>query len=330
MLERELENLFIQFLLQRGYHKENLLSQFSIRTKNERLFGPDLVILDTFYKEYIGLIEFKNRIDSNIEEITLGQFYKYFGSLGTRNIPAYLVIPILEDDFQIFELTTDNLFRPISKEDFPNFETLSAKKATEEKIKRRELELNKLKEIEDKQRRTKLSAYLAILSLLAGISASIFALFLQQKGIDKPTYQPFLCCDSLDSKFYNLQQRIISLEKQLNLIDKSKKKVDTLYIGSNISALEKRIKTIELGISNNPEKTLSVMTIKQEIELLKKADEYSKELTQSKFEALKNQIETQNTWVLGILIAIFGTILSFAIPNLLPKHNRSTGTNLKD
>lgn len=152
MIERELEKIFSEFLIKLGYTRDNLLSQFAIRSENERTgFRPDLIILDTVNKEYIGLIEFKNHFDRRVEELTVGQFYKIFGYLGTTNIPAYLVIPIDNEDFQIFELTNDNSFHPISKEDFPNFETLSAKRITEEKLKHRELLQKKIKDLKTKK-----------------------------------------------------------------------------------------------------------------------------------------------------------------------------------
>lgn len=324
MLERELENIFIEFLLKRGYTRDNLLSQFAIRSENEKtVFRPDLIILDTINKEYIGLIEFKNRFDSRVEEITVGQFYKIFGYLGTTNIPAYLVIPLENEDFQIFELTKDNSFQPISKEDFPNFETLSAKKITEEKIKHRELIQKKIKELEDKKRRSRQSAYFTLLSLILGISASLIAVFFQQKGFDKPSNQPILCCDSLEAKHEKLFEKIKLLEIQVNTFEKTKNKTDTIYFNSNVTQIEKRVKTIEVGISDNPEKALSLLQIRQEIEILKKADDFAKELTQSKLDALQKEMEVQNAWMLGVLIAIFGTILSLVIPNLLARRTEN-------
>lgn len=325
MIERELENIFIKFLLSRGYSRDNLLSQLAIRSESERaLYRPDLIILDTVNKEYIGLIEFKNRFDRRVEEITVGQFYKIFGYLGTTNIPAYLVIPIDNEDFQIFELTKDNLFQPISKEDFPNFETLSAKRITEEKLKQRELLKKKLKELEDKKSRSKQSAYFTLLSLILGIAASLIAIFLQQKGFDRPSSQAIICCDSLEAKYQKLIQKIDILENQIIGIEKSKNKTDTIYFNSNVAQLEKRVKIIEIGISDNPEKTLSLLQIRQEMEILKKADDFAMELTQSKLDALQKEMEVQNAWMLGVLIAIFGTILSLIIPNLLARRNENS------
>lgn len=325
MIERELENIFIEFLLKRGYTRDNLFSQFAIRSESERtIFRPDLIILDTVNKEYIGLIEFKNRFDRRVEEVTIGQFYKIFGYLGTTNIPAYLVVPIDNEDFQIFELTKDNSLQPISKEDFPNFETLSAKRITEEKIKHRELIQKKIKELEAKKRKSRQSAYFTVISIILGISASLIAMYFQQKGVDRPPIQSILCCDSLEATHEKLLEKIKIIEARLDAFEKTKNKTDTIYFNANVAQLEKRVETIEVGISENPEKALSLLQIRQEIEALKKADDFAKELTQSKLDALRKEIEVQNAWMLGVLIAIFGTILSLAIPNLLARRNENS------
>lgn len=322
MLERELENIFIEFLLRRGYTRDNLLSQFAIRSEVESgFFSPDLIVLDTINKEYIGLVEFSNRFDGSIEEVTVGQFYKIFGYLRTTNIPAYLVVSIDKEDFQIFELTKESSLQPISKEDFPNFETLSAKRITEEKIKQRELIQKKIRELEDKKRRAKLSSFFTLLSLIVGVTASLIAVFFQQKGFDKPSSQTIICCDSLEYKYKKLCQNIVILENKLNKNEKTKKKSDTVFFNSNVGFLDKRIQMIETAISENPEKSLSILHVKQEIELLKKADDYSKEITQTKIDAIQKEMEVQNAWMLGVLITIFGTILSLVIPNFLSRRN---------
>lgn len=327
MEERQLEILFRKFLLTRGYPQGSLLSQVVLNTTGEVTFRPDLVILDVDNKEYIGIIEFKNKVDERIKVNTLGQFYKYFGLLGTQAIPAYLVFSISDNDFQILSLTKDNTFEPIYKDDFPIFKTLSAKRLTEEKIKQREVEEKTLIELEQKKGRAKQSAYLTLLSLILGISVSLIAIFIQQKGFYKTSSQNVHCCDSLETKHQKLQQSMLSIEKKINLISKINSKIGKESMNQNLKLLENRLKIIENGISETPEKFLSIIKIKQEIELLKKADDNSKELTQSKLDALKNQIEVQNAWMLGVLIAIFGSILSLVIPNLFARRNENSFQN---
>jgi hypothetical protein len=321
MEERQLDLLFRQFLIQKGYPKESLLSQVSLRSSGPASYSPDLVIFDFENKEYIGLIEFKNRIDKRIEKLTVEQFKRYFDLLGSQKFPAYLVYPIDDFEFQILELNKDNGFFPIVKDDFPNFESLSAKKMTEEKLEKKELEARTLKELDAKKNRARKSAFLSILSLLIGITASIIAIVTQQKGFFSTDRQQFVCCDSLEVKYQELHLKILNLEIEINTLSNLKGKTDTIYFGTNLTKLENRLAIIENGISEKPEKTLSIMQIRQDIELLKKEDEYTKDITKSKIDALKNEMDIQNAWMLGVLIAIFGTILSIAIPNLMTKKN---------
>lgn len=319
MEEKQLEILFKKFLIDKGYPNGSLLSEVKLRTSGDGVFYPDLVILDIINKDYIGLVEFKTKIDQRVQVNVLGQFYKYFSLLGTQVIPAYLVFSISDKDFQILTLTKENTFEPITKEDFPSFETLSAKRLTEEKLKQREIEEKTLIEIKRKKNKSRQSAYFSIMSLIVGVTTSLIAIYIQQKGFNKPTDQVVNvnCCDSLDKKYENIENKIRNMENQQRIILNSPNKKGTIYI--NLNSLEKRVKVIEEGISNNPEKTLSILQIRQEIEFLKKEDNYSKELTQTKLDAIKAEIAVQNAWVLGILVTIIGTILSFVIPNLFPK-----------
>lgn len=111
-------------------------------------------------------------------------------------------------------------------------------------------------------------------------------------------------------------------EQRLEVLSKLEIPADTVFIDADVIALEKRISVIETGISENPEKTLSLLQIRQEINALKAAENHSKELTQAKLEAIKNEMDIQNAWVLAVLIAVFGSILSIAIPNLFRKNEQ--------
>lgn len=319
MEEKQLEILFREFLLLKGFPQESLLSQIAFRAKGGGIFRPDLVILDTRNNEYIGLIEFKGRIRGESQLIALGQIYKYFSLIG-QTIPAYLVFPTSEEDFQILSLTEQNEFEPISKEDFPSFEALAAKRLTEEKIKQREVEEKTILELEKKKSKAKQSAYLSILSILLGVTASLVAIFIQQRGLnDWPEAPPLICCDSVETRYNTIQKKILKLENSLKTLPNNKSRIDTIFVNTNTKGLDQRLKIIEQGIADNPEKTLSLLQIKQEIDLLKKADDFSQQLMQEKLNSLNNKMEIQNAWMLGVLIAIFGTILSIVIPNLLPK-----------
>jgi hypothetical protein len=324
MEEKQLEILFKNFLLSKGFSNSNFLSQMALRTSDNGVFRPDLVILDIKNKEYIAIIEFKNKISEHIKINTLGQIYKYFSLLGTDSIPAFLVFPISENDFQILILTTENNFEPITKEEFPLLETLSAQRITETKIKNREVEENTLSELKEKKKRSKQSAYFSLVSLILGITASIVAVFVQQKSFTTESKTPInFCCDSINHKYDIVNEKLLLIESFHKDSLLKRNRIDTILISSNLNKVEQRLSLIEKGISNNPEKTLSILDLRKEIALLQKSDENSKELTQSKIDSLKSQMEVQNAWMLGVLIAIFGTILSLVIPNLMSNRNRN-------
>ncbi|WP_125113182.1 hypothetical protein [Algoriella xinjiangensis] len=88
-------------------------------------------------------------------------------------------------------------------------------------------------------------------------------------------------------------------------------------VNSDIADLTNRIEVIEKGISDNPEKTLSLLNMNNDISQLEKSDESIREINKTEIESLKNEMENQNSWISGLLITIFGLVLSFAVPNLL-------------
>ncbi|PJE47058.1 MAG: hypothetical protein CUR34_05895 [Sediminibacterium sp.] len=318
MEEKQLEILFRQFLLNRGFTNGNLLSQVALRTTGEGVFRPDLVILDIENKEYVALVEFKTTIDERIKVNTLGQFYKYFSLLGTQAIPAFLVFAISSEDFQILFLTKDNTFEPINKDEFPSFETLSAKRLTEEKLKEREIEFKTLKELELKKIKSRQISYLSLISLIIGVIASFITIFYQQNEFKKPSILENNCCDSLQAKYFNLNSKLIELEKKVKLNSISSNHYDTIYSSAKILTLDQRIKIIEKGIS---EKSLSILQLHNEIEQLKKSDDYIKELTQEKIDNLNDKLNLVNGFMFGLFITIFGAILSYAFTNLKTNKN---------
>lgn len=323
MEEKQLEILFRQFLLNKGFTNGNLLSQVALRTTGEGVYRPDLVILDIDNKEYVALVEFKTTIDERIKVNVLGQFYKYFSLLGTQAIPAFLVFPISSEDFQILSLTKDNTFEPITKDEFPSFETLSAKRLTEEKLKEREVELKTLKELELKKLKSRQISYLSLISLIIGVIASFITIFYQHNEFKKPSILEINCYDSLQAKYVILNSKLIELEKKVKSSSTSLSHNDSIYSSSKISTLDQRIKIIEKGISENPEKVLSILQLHNEIEQLRKSDDYIKELTQEKINSLNDKLNLVNGFMFGLFITIFGAILSYAFTNLKTNKNEN-------
>ena len=120
-----------------------------------------------------------------------------------------------------------------------------------------------------------------------------------------------------------IKTEIKNLKKFINQIDKkTNQNVSSSKnnpVNSDIADLINRIEVIEKGISDNPEKTLSLLNMNNDISQLEKSDESIREINKTEIESLKNEMENQNSWISGLLITIFGLVLSFAVPNLLAK-----------
>jgi len=316
MEEKQLEILFKQFLIGKGYPKDSLISHVALRTTDEGIFHPDLVILDIENKEYLAIIEFKNKVNEHIKVNTLGQFYKYFSLIGTQAIPSFLVFPTSESEFQILILTKDNTFEPITLDEFPSFETLSAKVLIEEKKREKEIELKTLKEIELKKRKSRQISYLSLISLMMGVIATFITMFWQQKSIQTKDYPKIECCDSIQNQYLILRNRLNALEKQFNTLSTPSKAVDSFYSSASMKKIDTRLKIIENGISENPEKALSIVELNNDIKQLKQLIDHLKELNQAKIDGLSEKLDLVNAFTFGLLITIFGSILSYAITNL--------------
>jgi hypothetical protein len=320
MDEYQLELIFKKFLKSKGYPAESLLSQVDLLTVGRRVFRPDLVILDLSNREYIAIIEFKSSADEKTIFNSLNLFHEYHAILGRQPIPAYLVLPVNEDDFQILSLKKENSYSHIPKEDFPEFETLAAKRLTDEKMSFREVEKKTLFELEQRKKKARLSAYWTLLSLILGISVSIFIIISQRTGLVKTNDVSIICCDSVQKQYEQLNQRLHNLEAILTGTQKINN--DTQSLSSiQYKIIDKRIKIIEDGILSSPEKTFANIDLRNEIKLLKQTDQHLKELNQTKIESLKSEMEIQNAWTIGVLLAILGGIISMVLPNIIPRRN---------
>lgn len=312
MLEKQLQFLFHEFLKSKGYSIHSLLYEVKLKSLNsERILQPDLVILDTVSNDYLALIEFKIKFNPHIQRDIVLQLNDYLSHIGT-NLPAFLVFPISDDDFQILILR-GNYFEPISKEEFPTFENLIGNNIASKKNELLEIEKKRLTDLESKKKKAWVSSVFSILSIIFGVLFTLISIK-YQTGKDEVVPKFSNCCDSLFVK-------INEIEHRLNAIENSKvyPQSQALKINPEIKKLSSRISIIEDGISENPEKTLSLIKINQKIEFLEQKNDFTKELMQTKIDALKGEMSMQSLWMTGVLIAIFGCILSFTIPILVSK-----------
>lgn len=202
----------------------------------------------------------------------------------------------------------------IPDDEFPRYETLVSQQKTEEKIEKERIQKYKIGELKERKKRMWLSSMLSILSLVVGIITVVYSLNLNKKTNKSSTFSSSCNCDSIKTEIKNLKKLINQIDKKTNQNVSSSKNNP---VNSDIADLANRIEVIEKGISDNPEKTLSLLNMNNDISQLEKSDESIREINKTEIESLKNEMENQNSWISGLLITIFGLVLSFAVPNLL-------------
>ncbi|MGV0847110.1 hypothetical protein ACTS9T_11170 [Empedobacter falsenii] len=209
---------------------------------------------------------------------------------------------------------TDGALKLIPDDEFPRYETLVSQQKTEEKIEKERIQKYKIGELKERKKRVWLSSMLSILSLVVGIITVVYSLNLNKKTNNSSTFSSSCNCDSIKTEIKNLKTLINQIDKKTNQNVSSSKNNP---VNSDIADLTNRIEVIEKGISDNPEKTLSLLNMNNDISQLEKSDESLREINKTEIESLKNEMENQNSWISGLLITIFGLVLSFAVPNLL-------------
>ena len=209
---------------------------------------------------------------------------------------------------------TDGALKLIPDDEFPRYETLVSQQKTEEKIEKERIQKSKIGELKERKKRVWLSSMLSILSLVVGIITVVYSLNLNKKTNNSSTFSSSCNCDLIKTEIKNLKKLINQIDKKTNQNVSSSKNNP---VNSDIADLTNRIEVIEKGISDNPEKTLSLLNMNNDISQLEKSDESIREINKTEIESLKNEMENQNSWISGLLITIFGLVLSFAVPNLL-------------
>ena len=111
-----------------------------------------------------------------------------------------------------------------------------------------------------------------------------------------------------------LKKEIQNQIKKLNL-QITELKVDTIYIdkinNENTTSLDKRLKVIENGLINSPEKILELNKLSQEIGNLNQKINAKNEVTELRFENLNNKLEWLFALVIGLLIGLLTTAIGY-------------------
>ncbi|MFH4963674.1 hypothetical protein V8G69_01605 [Gaetbulibacter sp. M235] len=318
MEENKLAESFYTFLEEeKGFPKASLLKRTPVYTISSIRVNIDLLLLDVRIGNYIGLVEFKSQITPQIKKNVKSQTDLYAKAIKSEGIPIYLVYPIDDETFQILVYGEEDWIS-ISKDEFPEFETLSAKKKIEEKIDSKEIEEKNLENIERKRDYKKRTSLWTLNSLILGILTSILTFYIStnKKDVTKPTLVNSIILKQIDS----LETQIYALKMANNQTTV----IDTLFIVDSTKTfvgINKRLKNIEKGIIDNPEKILALKNTNQQIELLKQELINQEKLIELRNENLSNRIEWLNAIVIGMVISLFGAAIGFVITSYNERKN---------
>jgi hypothetical protein len=324
MTEKELENIFHKFLTEeKHYSSKGILTQIPIVSTAGVKIQPDLLLIDIKIGEYIGLVEFKAGISPQVKQAAKNQVKKYLNAIKAPDIPAFLVFPTSETDFQILVLSDKDEWEPIEKNEFPEFDSLSAKKKTEEKQSQREIDEKIVYEYELKKRKTQITSIWTLTSLIIGVLASFIAIFISQKD-----FQGFKDDSDLitKSEIIKIQTKLSLLENQLQKSGIGKDSIIFVDSSKTITGVDKRLKTIENAMEVTPDKLLNNLRIEQNIKNLQTEINHLDELQKVRIESLNARLDFLNGWVLGIVIALFSAAIGFVFTNYIKDKNTVANT----
>ena len=322
MEENKLAELFYKFLEdEKGFPKTSLLKHAPAYNFNGRRTQIDLLLLDVRIGNYIGLVEFKLQISPQIKANVKAQTDIYSKAIKSEGIPIYLVYPINEQEFQILVYGEDD-WVSISKQEFPEFETLSAKKKIEEKIESRVIEEKNINILERKRESKQKSSIWVLTSLIIGVLTSLLASYVIINFKNPTSISPII-----DSQ---ILMKIDSLETKLSQMEKIYQKsfIDTILVvdsTNTYSAINLRLKKIENGIFNDGEKTLALKNTNQQIELLRQELSNKEKLIELKNENLNDRIDLLNALFIGMILTLFTAGIGTVINNFYVR--KSDGTN---
>ncbi|WP_298884649.1 hypothetical protein [uncultured Polaribacter sp.] len=323
MNEQQLSEKFLKFLEEeKGYPKNSLLSQAPAYSIGAKRIQADLLLLDTRIGNYIGIIEFKNNINPNIKKNARHQIEQYLKVIKSESLPSYLVFPLDDNDFQIL-VYGDEDWISIKKDEFPEFETLSAKKKIEEKTEAKEAKERTYKNIEIKREIKTRTSLWTLTSLILGLVTAIVTFYI---SIDKSKNEKTLSGIVVFSELEKLENRIKELELKQQKPITSIDSIRVIDSSSTYKGVDNRLKIIENGIIDSPEKTLAYNKVQQKIELLREQIINQEKLIALRNENLINRIEWLNAIVIGMVIALFGAAIGFVISNYNEKKNTTANT----
>lgn len=312
MNTQNLTEAFKSFLMsEKGYPNEALYFEAPIYVFEEQRklsrATADLVLLDAEDNNYLALLEFKHEVNNSALSYIQNQIRRYLQAIGKPELPAYLIVAN-DFDFDIRLLSAD-AWVPVPKTKFPTYRALKAKIKADEKGLYRKLEQELAENVKRKKDIFKGTAITTLLSIVFGITVAL--IFYSQSQMFKNPVNPVgqTCCDSTSRIIKKLSRKINEIETQVNRLKADTRNNDKNSIGGKRNADGNESK-IPDSISDN---SLRFQEIGCEFKQLDNSLSKEKEINEIKITNLKDRLDLVTTSTFGLIIAIIGSIVGFAI-----------------
>lgn len=292
--------------------KDDLI--FTIQTDNGIPFYPShLAVFDNQLNKPLCLFiidDGKNRVLKRFIEIHLNNINRFI------NEPIIIYLVSYQNESLCFsEILDDSSLTPINKEDFPDFEIMKNDFIVLQGMKLEQIEEEKQKSIQIQKQAIKSEARFSrfiflVISVISIVSLTLYLFSTYKTNVISQNHSTNMIEDfngltkSIDSIWQDIRNQHLNLRK------------DSISFDTTLAynKLNNRITIIEKGISDNPQKTLSNISLEHKINILQSKFNDLKELNDIKYNALNDKISLVSNLIIslyaGLILSVLGWCLS--------------------
>ena len=233
--------------------------------------------------------------------------------MSQKDATFYVVTPNeTNDDFSIYTLFNSELIN-VSKDEFPNFQTLISKRKADEKA--------DLESIIEEEKKENINKKNVLTTTLATAIVSLIIAMLLTQSLDIFNFDNTKTKKENDIVNSNIYKELEKLKLQLSIIDSKNDTITKTDI--EIEQIKKRLINIEKLITQDPKNILELQKIDNHFERLNQIIDREKELNNLKVEKLEDKMNTYSNIIFSLLVTIIGAILGYLFSNFKPKKNIS-------
>ena len=197
----------------------------------------------------------------------------------------------------------------VSKDEFPNFQTLISKRKADEKA--------DLESIIEEEKKENINKKNVLTTTLATAIVSLIIAMLLTQSLDIFNFDNTKTKKENDIVNSNIYKELEKLKLQLSIIDSKKDTITKTDI--EIEQIKKRLINIEKLITQDPKNILELQKIDNHFERLNQIIDREKELNNLKVEKLEDKLNTYSNIIFSLLVTIIGAILGYLFSNFKPK-----------